>query len=380
MKEDPNPRTKPRYIVVAGFLGAGKTAAIASLGNLLKAQGHTVGVITNDEGTELVDTAHLRAEGFRVEEVAAGALGTQPEALIRAAERLKASDCDIIFAECSGTSGNLRTTLLRPIEQTHGTSVSIAPLSVVLDAVRAARFLRLDSGGNFSEKLHYIYRKQIEEAELLIINKCELLSAPQLARLRKSLGEVAPNASILTVSVRENTGLDEWLDCVMKKEHAAKDAAALDLEVFNDAEALLGWLNCTISVSSVRYFDGGKLLTNLATTIQSLLKQDALEVAHLKLMLRARNGSTDTTDTASINLVRNDLAPELSGEIREPVQRAELILNLRAEAKPEFLHAAVNRAVLENMERAPELFARMEHCEHFRPNRAARTTAPLSRP
>jgi hypothetical protein len=70
-------------------------------------------------------------------------------------------------------------------------------------------------------------------------------------------------------------------------------------------------------------------------------------------------------DTAAINLVRNDQTAELSGKITDPVQRAELILNLRAEAKAERLHTAVNRSVLEIMERGPELFARMEHCEHF---------------
>ena len=370
MNEDANQRTKPRYIVVGGFLGAGKTTAISSLGHLLKTQGHKIGVITNDEGTELVDTAQFCEANFLVEEVAAGAFGTQPDALISAADRLRAAQCDIIFAECSGTSGNLRSTLLKPLEQKHGKSISIAPLSVVLDAVRAARVLRLDSGPSFSEKLNYIYRKQIEEAELLIVNKCELLTSAQLDTLRRSLPELASNATTLTVSTRNNKGLDEWLHCLMTKEHVAQESAPLDAEVYNEAEALLGWLNCTISVSSVRYFDGSKLLTNLATSIQSLLKQDAFEIAHLKLMLRARNGSSDTMDTASINLVRNDLAPELSGDIREPIQRAELILNLRAEAKPEVLHTAVNRAILENMDRAPELFARMEHCEHFRPHRA----------
>ncbi|MGZ8939603.1 MAG: GTP-binding protein, partial [Limisphaerales bacterium] len=369
----------PRYIVIGGFLGAGKTTAIASLGHRLQNKNHKVGVITNDEGTELVDTAQLRAAGFLVEEVVSGAFGTQPDALISAAERLAAAHCDIIFAECSGTSGNLRSTLLQPLEHKHGRTISIAPLSVMLDSVRAARFLRLEPGATFSEQLNYIYRKQIEEAALLVINKCELLPQSQLDKLNQSLGEIAPHASILTVSARHGTGLDEWLHCLMTTEHTARDSAPFDPEVYHQAEALLGWLNCTISVSSVRYFDGGKLLTDLATTIQSLLKQDALEVAHLKLLLRARNGSTGTTETASIHLVRNDLAPEVTGEIREPVQRAELILNLRAEAKPEVLHTAVNRAILENMDRSPELFARMEHCEHFRPHRAVRTSASGNR-
>jgi G3E family GTPase len=371
MKPEEAQAPKPRYIVVGGFLGAGKTTAITRLGHLFQKRGHKIGVVTNDEGTELVDTAQLRAAGFEVEEVTGGAFGTQPEALITATQRLGALRCDIIFAECSGTSGNLHATLLKPIEQKFGSTIGIGPLSVLVDPVRAARVLRLQPGGSFSEKLGYIYRKQIEDAEILVINKTDLVAPALLAKIRNALAELAPNASICAVSTRSGAGFDEWLTCLTSKDHAPAAETAFDTKVYNEAEALLGWLNCTISVSSVRYFEADKLLNALATAIQSLLKRDAIEVAHLKLLMRARNDTSDTTETASINLVRNDLAPELSGEIREPVQRADLILNLRAEAKPDLLHAAVNNAVMEIMEHSPELFARMEHCEHFRPTRRA---------
>ena len=371
MKPDEPQASKPRYIVVGGFLGAGKSTAITRLGRHFQKGGHKIGVVTNDEGTELVDTAQLRSASFNVEEVTGGAFGTQPDALIKATQRLTALRCDLIFAECSGTSGNLHASLLKPIEQKFGTTISIAPLSVLVDPIRAARVLRLQPGGSFSEKLSYIYRKQIEEAEILVINKTDLVAPAVLAKIRKSLSELAPNATICTVSTRTGAGFDEWLTLLESKDHAPAAESAFDTKVYNEAEALLGWLNCTVSVSSVRYFEANKLLNALATAVQSLLKRDAIEVAHLKLLMRARNDSTDTTETAGINLVRNDLAPELSGEIREPVQRAELILNLRAEAKPDLLHAAVNNAVMEIMEHSPELFARMEHCEHFRPTRRA---------
>lgn len=371
MKADETQAPRPRYIVVGGFLGSGKTTAITRLGQLFQKRGHKIGVVTNDEGTELVDTAQLRSSSFNVEEVTGGAFGIQPDALITATQRLTALGCDIILAECSGTSGNLHATLLKPIAQEFGSSISIAPLSVLVDPIRAARLLRLQSGGSFSEKLSYIYRKQIEEAEILIINKTDLVAPALLTTLRKSLAELAPNAIVCTVSTRTGAGLDEWFNILSNKDHVPPAENAFDTKVYNEAEALLGWLNCTVSVSSVRYFEADKLLIALATAIQSLLKRDAIEVAHLKLLMRARNDSTDSTETAGINLVRNDLAPELSGEIREPVQRADLILNLRAEAKPDLLHAAVNNAVMEIMEHSPELFARMEHCEHFRPTRRA---------
>lgn len=362
---------KPRYVVFGGFLGAGKSASIVCLGHLLQQQGHRVGIITNDEGTELVDTNQFRSAGFVVEEIQGGAFPTQIDSFLSAAQRLEAT-CDVIFAECSGTSAELRSALLFPTLQKLADAVTLAPLSVVVDAVRAARILRLDSGSVFSDQLAYLYRKQIEEADVLAINKSELLSPNQLISLRKALGELSPNANLLNTSARTGAGLQEWLTCLMSKEHTPGPSPTLDTQLYTEAQSRLGWLNCTVKVSSVKYFDANKLLVNLATAIQSLLSSDALEVAHLKILLSAENESTGVRESTAVNLVRNDLAPELSGQIHEPVNRAEIILNLRAEAKPDLLHTAVNRAVLQIMERAPELFARMEHCEHFLPNRRPR--------
>jgi putative protein kinase ArgK-like GTPase of G3E family len=46
-------------IVIGGFLGAGKTTAVGKLAKRLTDQGQRVGLITNDQGRNLVDTAIL---------------------------------------------------------------------------------------------------------------------------------------------------------------------------------------------------------------------------------------------------------------------------------------------------------------------------------
>jgi hypothetical protein len=121
-------------------------------------------------------------------------------------------------------------------------------------------------------------------------------------------------------------------------------------------------LNCTVQLSTVKYFDGSKLLPQLASYIQTLLQQEGGEVAHLKMLLKG----DEEAGMAAVSLVRSDSSPEITRELREPIQSGELFISLGAEADPEVLHAAVNRGLLIGMEKAPELFARMQHCEHFR--------------
>ena len=56
--------------MVGGFLGAGKTTTLARLAKHYMQQGLNVGIVTNDQADDLVDTNMLRSLGFEVGEVA----------------------------------------------------------------------------------------------------------------------------------------------------------------------------------------------------------------------------------------------------------------------------------------------------------------------
>ena len=83
-----NSEARAHYIMVGGFLGAGKTTAILKLAEHLRKQGHTIGLITNDQGTGLVDTAMARAGEFPVEEIAGGCFCCRFDSLVEASRKL----------------------------------------------------------------------------------------------------------------------------------------------------------------------------------------------------------------------------------------------------------------------------------------------------
>src|ERR671937_322784 len=58
-----------RFIMIGGFLGAGKTTTLARLAKFYQGRGQRVGLVTNDQAQDLVDTTSLRAQGLPVEEV-----------------------------------------------------------------------------------------------------------------------------------------------------------------------------------------------------------------------------------------------------------------------------------------------------------------------
>ena len=359
---------KARYVMLGGFLGAGKTTAVAKLAERLTQQGLRVGLITNEQGKELVDTAMLRSRGFATEEIPGGCFCCRFNSLVDAANKLtETTRPDVFIAEPVGSCTDLVATVTYPLRRMYGDQFLIAPLSVLVDPVRAQRVLGLADGGQFSEKVLYIYRKQLEEADLIVINKREILDALQLDRLRLRLAEQFPRAKVLAVSARTGAGLDDWFNQITATEQVARVAMDVDYEVYAEGEALLGWLNATVILSNQKSFDGNQVIRDLANTMSRLLAEGGAEVAHLKMTLEPDDAGLG--DLAVINLVRNDFVPELSQELSDWLDAGKLILNCRAEASPDALHAALTQALTETGKQHPHLFLRLEHLEHFRPGK-----------
>jgi Ni2+-binding GTPase involved in maturation of urease and hydrogenase len=361
---------KARYVMIGGFLGAGKTTAVAALAQHLTRQGLRVGLITNDQGSELVDTAMLRSKGFATEEIPGGCFCCRFNSLVDAAGKLdETTRPDVFIAEPVGSCTDLVATVTYPLRRIYGERFAIAPLSVLVDPIRAARVFGLAEGGRFSDKVLYIYRKQLEEADLIVITKSDLIEAAVLNALRARLATEFPHASILEVSVREGRGVAEWFAQIASGEQVARATMDVDYEIYAEGEALLGWLNATVQLAQADGFSADVVLKTLAADIQRRLAP--AEIAHLKMTLSPDGG---LGDIAAIHLVRSDFVPELSLTLEAPVTSGQLIINARAEAAPEDLRDAVTAAV------GALPGARLEHLEHFRPGKPTPTHRDAASP
>lgn len=358
---------KARYIMVGGFLGAGKTTAIGKFARYLSDLGCKTGLITNDQGQELVDTKTLRSQGFSTEEILGGCFCCRFNSLTEAAARLsKATKPDVFIAEPVGSCTDLVATVSYPLRRMYGDNFLISPLSVVVDPVRARRIYGLEEGAKFSEKVVYIYKKQLEEADVIVLNKIDTVPEPQIQELRRLLQKEIPKARFFEVSARTGAGMTGWFEYILKSDQSSREAMEMDYEKYGEGEALLGWVNATVKLSCVKYFEANKILMELAGRLQTQMKSEGVEIAHLKMTL---NADEDLGDMAVVNLVRNDFVPELSQQLSEPIQSGELVINLRAEGDPEKLHNGVTKTLHELVGDSPNLFARLEHSEYFRPGK-----------
>jgi len=355
------------YVMIGGFLGAGKTTAVAALAQRLSARGKTVGLITNDQGQELVDTAMLRSKGFATEEIPGGCFCCRFNSLVDAADRLnERTRPDVFIAEPVGSCTDLVATVTYPLRRMYGEKFRITPLSVLLDPVRALRVFGLQDGGSFSAKVLYIYKKQLEEADLIVVSKCELLGSEQRSQLRAVLETEFPRAEVLFASVRTGEGLEEWYGKIEASEQVERGTMEVDYGVYAEGEALLGWLNATVLCRPSVAFDANAFLRAYAAAIQKRLQLAGAEIAHLKMTFSPDGG---LGDIAVVNLVRSDFVPELSSCMEEPAGSGQVIVNLRAEADPEVLAASVREALAGVVLEFGGLVASLDHLERFKPGK-----------
>ncbi len=370
MNNPSSPSPKALYLMIGGFLGAGKTTAIGRLAHHLTAQGLKVGLITNDQAGGLVDTKLLRGQGFATEEIAGGCFCCRFNTLVDAAAKLNdAAKPDVFIAEPVGSCTDLVATVTYPLRRMYGDNFTVAPLSVLVDPVRARRVFGLDDGSSFSSKVIYIFKKQLEEADLIVIGKSDLITSEQLADLSRVLRYNFPKSRVIAASSRQAAGLDAWFSKIMDGEQSDRSPMTLDYEVYADGEALLGWLNATVTLQAGDEFDANAFLQALAADVQQRLQ--GTEIAHFKMTFSPDNGVAG--ELASINLVRSDYVPELGMELDEPTNGGQLIINLRAEGEPALLIGAVTEGLKQVSKNFPSLSATLDHEEHFRPGKPTPT-------
>ena len=97
-------------------------------------------MITNDQSQGLVDTSMVNAKGYPVEEITGGCFCCRFNSLTDAADRLtRDARPDVFLAEPVGSCTDLRATVQYPLRRLYGDDYRVAPLSVLVDPMRARR-------------------------------------------------------------------------------------------------------------------------------------------------------------------------------------------------------------------------------------------------
>jgi G3E family GTPase len=258
---------------------------------------------------------------------------------VDATEQVLANNPDILLGEPVGSCTDLAATVVNPLKLFYGDIFRLAPFSVLVDPLRVRELVLKETPTRFPEEVAYIFRKQLEEADIIVLNKVDTLTDEEAERLVNALKALQPNKPILKVSALRGDGVDEWLQLLMSDapagSHILRD---LDYDIYAKGEAVLGWLNATVQVRGNPTFDARKFAEALMAELQRAIATRNAEVAHLKFLL--------TADGQHLrgHWTKVDAPPEIIGALGE-VAEGTLVLNARIGIDPSTLGGIAVQAI-----------------------------------
>ncbi|MFT5299290.1 MAG: hypothetical protein ACI87E_000312 [Mariniblastus sp.] len=330
-----------RFLMIGGFLGAGKTTTIGRLAKHYVEQGLNVALVTNDQAYDLVDTHTLRNQGFQVGEVPGACFCCKFDDLIDTVGSLSDEQTpDIVIAEPVGSCTDLVATVIQPMRELFGDRFELGPLVVLLKPGHGKKILAAEKGKGFSPKAEYIFLKQLEEADAIAVNKIDRLSKDD-QELLLDLIKKRFDVPAFGFSAREGTGFDLLVEAAGAEATQRDKMMEMDYVTYAEGEAELGWLNCQVKAESDDRFELDALVLRLVEGIGKALDSTECEVAHLKVL-----GQT-MSDAAVANLVGSAVESELSLASEIKTLGADLLVNARVAASPEILESIVHQVTAE---------------------------------
>ncbi|MCS7060413.1 MAG: GTP-binding protein [Anaerolineae bacterium] len=329
-----------KFHLIGGFLGSGKTTAIIGAARLLIQQGKRVGIVTNDQGKYLVDTAFFRAADLPAVEVTGGCFCCNYDDLGARLTQLKDSaQPDVIFAESVGSCADIVATVIKPFLTLGTANLTIDTFSVFADA-RLVRRRLLGQPMPFGEDIVYIFDKQIEEANLLILNKADLFSAEQVAETAALAQAHFPDKVIRLQDSRQPEQIAAWMALLESGTLGPpRIGVEMDYARYGAGEAQLAWLDEEVTFD-VPDGDARRVTIAFIRAVAGLLQRRTIPIGHVKFLIHgaAPNGHVKISLPTLSEPNWEDAVPSLDG------RQVGIMVNARVETTAAALQDLICKA------------------------------------
>jgi len=326
---------KTTLIIIGGFLGAGKTSLLWETAHELSGNGEKVGLITNDQASELVDTTFLESSAGIVNEVSGSCFCCNFPGFTEAIMHIKdQNEGGIILAEPVGSCTDLSATIMQPLKDKYSDDIELKPLTVLADPIKLKEVLE-----DASSPPSYIIFKQFEEADIILINKTDLVSESELSDLIKETEKKWPLVKVMTASVKEGKGIAEWFDTVMNSNSAGTRIVDVDYDIYAEGEAAFGWLNATFTIEKEADFE--RLAQSFIDSLSKRFDDIKANVGHIKFLLK------DKEELIIGNITGSGETNTLRKFKRNNTERS-ITVNARVETDP----GTLKKIILEEIDKA----------------------------
>ena len=329
-----------KFAVFSGFLGAGKTTAMMALTRCYTEHYGKAAMISNDlgHGVDLADARQAGLAGCRSAEITDECICFVRDRLAAQLDAFYDEGCDLVVSDIPGFGVGALEHVYHGLEADFPGRFSLAPFTVLTEP-RTVDILRQDTPDDMAP----ILRAQLKEADLIVLNKCDLLTAAdrdaQLAWLRGAFTQ----AQVLGISALTGEGL-EALSLALRNGSASlrhPDIDYEDADLITAMDSLSEYYLQYHAVVCCNDFDGTAYLTELAGRLRDgFAARGFFTVPHFKLLAWTPEGDYGKTDLLGIGR-----PIEITHRFVRPCTQIAVILNASAACPAGVLKDLADEAV-----------------------------------
>lgn len=335
---------KKRFMVVSGFLGAGKTTTMVALTEYINSTGKSAAIIANDLGANyIIDAEYSGRQNVEVTPIGGNCICYIPDTLIERIERLnKQNPRDIVMSDIPGCGIGALDHVYGNLDKNHKDEFTLAPFTVITDPERLRMIMPEKADIHLPEELKFLLAAQLKEADCVVLNKIDLMTDEEVDRYVKFLEEACPDIPVFAISAKEKKGLEPLVDYLLSAESRVNitDIGYGGPE-FISAEKTMSWFNRNVFITSKdgSEFDGNQLVDDLIDEIRDGLIANKRNVPHLKTFAVGKD-----QDYAKFSLIGVDYDIIHDQELQEKTDKLRLVVNARAVCESDLLLDIVDDA------------------------------------
>lgn len=336
-----------KYMIVSGFLGSGKTTTMIAMARKINArlsaekategaQAAHAAIIANDLGAKnLVDADYTRTADVEITEIAGDCICYVTEDLVSAIDRLAEDGADLVMSDIPGAGVGALDHVYLTLEKDYPSKYDLLPLTCLVDPMRLRMILpeSIREDIHLPEEMRFLLNAQLLEADLIVLNKCDLISEEERKAFLEFIGKAYPSTPVMAISARTGEGMDELVDYVLSHSaNAEPRELGTDSEEFDAAEAKMCWYNRRFFAKERdgKNIDFNEVAEDLMEEIRNGLIEAKRNVPHLKLF-----AAGEGDDFVKCSIVGVDYDLEYDSKLERDYTAMAIIVNARATCESE---------------------------------------------
>ena len=342
-----------KFVVFSGFLGSGKTTTMIALTKYFTEHYAKAAMISNDLGKDVTLADHhlARLSGCNASEITAECICFCHDVLTDRLNAYYDDGCELVVSDIPGFGVGALEHVYHGINnnEKYRGKYELGPFTVLTEP-RNVELLKTGVKGDMTHILH----AQLMEADLIVLNKCDLLDSSGVDAEKAWLSEHYPEAEVTAVSAQTGEGLDELSRALTQGRASMRhpDIDYEDEELQREMGSLTEYYIQYHAVVCCGYFDGTAYLAGMAGRVQEELRSAAeeqeglcsvgMEIPHMKLLAWSPEGSFGKVDLLGISR-----PAEITHPFKQPCTSLAVIINANAACPAAILDEIITRTVEE---------------------------------